>query len=143
MWGRDRSIRRLHPTPQLPQDLLDLLQARPQIVGDLFSQEVRVGEVGGVFEALVAEPEQVEAHLVALKELVEGEGPEAPLGRGFGPGGPPLVPILGVVAVDELLEVGPGQATFLQGEVLVGAQVVDPERLGPRGSVSSSSGPTP
>ena len=42
-----------------------------------------------------------------------------------------LVAVAGAVAVDKLVEVGAGHALRLEREVLVGAQVVDPDGLGP------------
>ncbi len=40
--------------------------------------------------------------------------------------------VLWVVAGDEVVEVGALEGVFLEREVLVGAQVVDPELAGPR-----------
>lgn len=66
-----------------------------------FGQEVGVGEVGGVFEAFVAEPEDVEAGFVPLDEFFVVEGFEAPGFLAF-------VAVGGVVALDEVFEVGVG-----------------------------------
>ena len=43
-----------------------------------------------------------------------------------------LVAILGVVAGDEVVEVGAFQLVFFQREMLVGAEIVDPQLFGPR-----------
>ena len=64
--------------------------------------------------------------LSRLTQLVVGERP------GSAPVSCPLVPVLRVVAGDELVQVRALQRVRLQGEVLVGAQVVDPELLRPR-----------
>ena len=72
--------------------------------------------------ALVLQPEDVEVDLVALDELVVGEGLEALALLA-------LVAVLRVVAGDEVVEVGALERVLLQREVLVGAQVVDPELL--------------
>jgi hypothetical protein len=74
---------------------------------------------------LVAQPEDVEADLVPGHQLVVGE-PVEPLGLLA------LVPVLRVVAVDEVVEVVVGERVLLEREVLVGAQVVDPQLLRPR-----------
>jgi hypothetical protein len=50
----------------------------------------------------------------------------------FRPGRLPDVAILWVVAGDEIIEVAAFEGVFLEGEVQVGAQVVDPELLRPR-----------
>ncbi len=83
------------------------------------------GKIGGVFEGFVFEPEDVEVDLVAFDEVVVGEALEA---FAFGA----LVAVLGVVAGDEVVEIGALQLVFFQREVLVGSEIVDPELFGPR-----------
>ena len=80
-------------------------------------------EVFGVLEAFVAEPGEVEAYLVAGCEFFVGVALEA---VSFGA----LVPVVGVVALYEVVEVGSGEGVLLEGEALVGAQIVDPEFSG-------------
>ena len=72
-----------------------------------------------MIEAVVLEPEKVQAGLVAGDELLVSEVPEP---FGF----PALVPILRVVAGDEVVQVVDLERLGLEGEVLVGAQVVNP-----------------
>ena len=64
-WPRRTSGRR-----KLGLDRLELLERGAQVFGDLGSNQIGVGQVGGVFERLVLEPEDVEADLVALEQLV-------------------------------------------------------------------------
>jgi hypothetical protein len=78
------------------------------------------------------EPEEAEGALVAGDEFLVREGAPAALGVLFGPGGLALVPVLGVEALHELIDVGPFHPLGLEGEVLVGAQVVNPEFACPR-----------
>ncbi len=47
------------------------------------------------------------------------------------PGGSARVPVGRVVTGHELIQVAAAERVLLEGEVLVGAQVVDPQRLGP------------
>ena len=54
------------PRLQIRRDLGELLQRRLQIFDDLGGDHVGVGQVGGVLQALVLEPEDVQAELVAL-----------------------------------------------------------------------------
>ena len=82
-------------------------------------------KVLGVLEAVVAEPGEVEAHLVAGHELVVGEAFEA-VGLGA------VLAVVGVVAGYEVVEVGSGEGVLLEGEALVGAEVEDTELAGPR-----------
>lgn len=49
----------LHACLQVTQDVLYLLQRRLEIFGDLRRQDVWLGQIGGVFQGLVAEPEDV------------------------------------------------------------------------------------
>jgi len=71
------------------------------------------------------EPEDIEIGFVALDQVFVGKASEA---LGFGP----LMAIRGVVAAYKIIQVGAGEGVGLQGEVLVGAEIVDPERAGPR-----------
>ena len=41
------------------------------------------------------------------------------------------MPVLRVIALDEVLQVGIAQGIGLQGEVLVGAEIINPELLRP------------
>lgn len=66
-----------------------------------FGQEVGVGEVGGVFEAFVAEPEDIKAGFVPLDQFFVAEGLEA---LGF----LAVMAVGGVVAFNEVFEVGIG-----------------------------------
>jgi hypothetical protein len=43
-----------------------------------------------------------------------------------------VVAVLGVIAADKVVQVGAGEGVGLQREVLVGAEIVDPKRAGPR-----------
>ena len=63
------------------------------------------GRFGGVFEGFVFEPEDVEVDLVAFGEVVVGEALEA-----FALGA--LVAVLGVVAGDEVVELGRASVGF-------------------------------
>jgi hypothetical protein len=84
---------------------------------DLSAGLYAVGKIRRVLEALVAEPEDVEAGLVAGDDLVEAIGAPAALRLPLGPGRLALVAVGDVVEFDELVEVGAGEATLLQGEV--------------------------
>ncbi len=44
----------------------ELVQGGFQVLGDFEGDDAGVGEIGGVFEAVVLEPENVEIDLVAL-----------------------------------------------------------------------------
>jgi len=105
-----------------------------QIIGDLLSQNFRIWKVLAVFQRIVFEPEDVEVGFVAFDDLVVGEAAPATVGLLF------LGPIaaafgsrvFGFVERYELVEVGSLERVGFEGEVLVGAEVVDPQLLGPR-----------
>lgn len=92
----------------------ELLQSRLEVLDDLGGDDAGGGEVVGVFEALVAEPEDIQAGLVARHQLVVVE-PLEPLGLLT------LTEPTGPITGDEIIEVGPGQRVLLQGEVLIRA----------------------
>ena len=52
---------------QIPRDEGELLCRRLQILGDLGGDDMRLGEVGRILQAIVLEPQQVKAHLVPLR----------------------------------------------------------------------------
>src|SRR5436189_226326 len=54
---------------ELGEHVFELGEGGAEVLDDLGGDDVGVGEGGGVFEALVADPEEVEADLVALEEL--------------------------------------------------------------------------
>lgn len=88
-------LRAIHVTG----DFSELVQRRVQILDDLLGNLAGRGKVVGVLEALVAEPEDVEADLVALDQFVVAERPPAPVGLlGLVPGRLALVAIGWLVA---------------------------------------------
>ena len=102
-----------------------------EVVGDLTGQYVGRGEVVGVLQALVLEPEDVEAHLVTGEELVVAEGPPAAVGVLLAPGRLPLRRLTRLVDRHKLVKIGPLERIGLLGEVHVRPQVVDPQLLRP------------
>src|ERR1017187_2066667 len=109
---------------QIGGDLSELIESGLQIFHDLSRENGRVREIRGIAEAVIPEPEDVEVGFVTLDQVLIGEAPET---IGFGP----LMPVLGIVTTDEVVQVGAREGVRLQGEVLVGAQIVDPKRSGP------------
>jgi hypothetical protein len=98
----------------------ELIQGGLEVFDDLGGKNGRVGEFGGITQAVVAEPDDVEVGFVAFDQVFVGEGVEA---FGFGP----KVTVFRVVGANEIVEVGAGEGVGLQGEVLVGAEIVDPQ----------------
>jgi hypothetical protein len=66
--------------------------------------DLGIGQAGRVFQALVAQPEDVEAGIVAADDLLVREGAPAAVGVLFRPRGPALAAVVRVVALDEALE---------------------------------------
>ena len=102
----------------------ELLQRGLEILHDLGGDHLRRRQIFRVLQRLVPQPEDVERRLVARHQLLVVERTEALclLARGS---------IIGVVAPDEVVEIRARQLPRLQGEVLVGSEVVDPELLRP------------
>jgi hypothetical protein len=103
----------------------ELLQCGLQVFHDVEGDHAGGGEVGAFFEGVILEPEDVEVDLVAFDQVGVVEGFES---FGF----LAAVAVLGVVVSDEVIQVLALQRVFHEGEVLVGAKVVDPELLRPR-----------
>lgn len=92
----------------------ELLQCGLQVLRDFLGDDLWRGKVCGVFQALVFEPEDVEADLIALHQLVVGEDLEA-----FR-----LLTLVAVPRVEagyEVFKVFVAQRVSLEREVLVGA----------------------
>jgi hypothetical protein len=91
-----------------------LIERSLQILDDLSGDHIGGRQVGGVLQAVVLEPENVEAGLVTLYQLFIGERMQTL--RLF-----PLVSVLGFVAGDEVVQVFPARRVRLQREVFVRA----------------------
>jgi hypothetical protein len=79
------------------RDFGELSKGGFQVLGDLDSDDDRLGQIVDILQRLVTEPEDIEAGFVPGQQLGESELPE--LMRLD-----PLVPVLGVVTTDEVLE---------------------------------------
>ena len=106
-------------------DRRKLFQRCFEFLSNLESEHVRIGKVRAVFERFVPKPEDVEIDLVTFEQVVVGEALER---LAFGA----FMAVLGVEALDELVEIRTFQRSFFQSEVLIRAQVVDPELFRPR-----------
>ena len=102
----------------------ELIQCGLQILGDFGGDHVWIGQIGGIFQAIVFQPEDIQTDFVAFDQVFVVEDVES--FRFFA-----VVAVLRVVASDEVVEVGPGQLVGFQSEVLVCAAVIDPQLLRP------------
>jgi hypothetical protein len=114
-------------------DSRELFQGGLEIVRNFVSENVGSGEVIGILQALVLEPEDIEVGLVAFDEVLVIVRAKAALGILLGvPGGLAKVAFSWPVAADKLVQVAALQRVGLLREVHVGPQVIHPQRLGPR-----------
>jgi hypothetical protein len=102
-----------------------------EIFDYLGGDDVGVREIGAVFEAFVFKPKDVEIEFVALGERVVIVRTPATLRIVFRPRWFSVLAILWIVGSDEVVEVAALQWVFLEREMFVGAQIVDPELLCP------------
>ena len=112
---------------QLRFQLPEAVQRALQVFDDLIGQDVRRGEAVEVGEGLVLDPENVQALLVPFPDLVGVVAAPSPIGVLLGPGLPSLEPVFGIVAGNEIGQIRVCHGILLQGEVDVGAQIVDPD----------------
>jgi hypothetical protein len=94
----------------------ELFQGGFQIGGDFLGDDFGGGQVGGFFQGVVFQPEDVEVHFVALHQFVVGEAFEALAVFA-------VVAVFGIVARDEVVEIGAFEGVFFESEMQVGAQV--------------------
>jgi hypothetical protein len=73
----NRAGRSLLPAAYVLGDRRKLLQGCGQVSGDVRGNRLGVGQIGGFFQRVVLEPEEVEVEFVAFGELFVGEGFEA------------------------------------------------------------------
>jgi len=103
---------------QLVFNAPELLQRGLQALHNLPRQNCRIGQVVGVLQAPVLEPEDVQAGFIPFHQILIGKGPEALYLQA-------VVAVLRIVAFDEVLQVLQLERIGLEGEVLVGPQVVN------------------
>ncbi|MHA7828684.1 MAG: hypothetical protein ACX93P_14105, partial [Roseovarius sp.] len=87
---------------------------RTQMFHDFGCQNFRFGEVFEVRHGRVTKPEHIKACLVPGKKVFAVEGTPTPVRGIFAPRLFPVVPVIRVVAVDEILKVGVGQGLFFR-----------------------------
>jgi hypothetical protein len=109
-----------------------LFQGGFEVFDDFLGDNVRLGEIVGLFQAFVSEPENIQAGFVAVDELFIGVSAPALAGILLRPSRRPLMTVLGIVALDELVEVFALQRVSLESEVFLGSKIVDPEPISSR-----------
>jgi hypothetical protein len=124
-----------------------LLERSFEVIDDFLGDDVGVGKVGRVFEGVIFEPEDVEAGFVSGNELAIVIGSPTAIGFLVGLGGFAVVAVasgwligpvvMAVVALHELVKIFALERIGFEREMFVGAEVVDPELLGP-GSLARS-----
>ena len=110
--------------PQVLGDQGEFVQRSLQVLDDLGGDHVGGGQIGGVLQTIVLQPEDVQGGLVAFDQVVVAKGVEALCLLA-------LVAIFGAVTGYEVVKVLAAQRVRLQRKVLVGAEIVDPQLLGP------------
>lgn len=78
--------RRFCSFPQRFHQFLKAIHRRLQILNDIRSEDIGIGEAVQVGQGFVLDPEDVEAGLVALEDLVHGEFAPAAIVVFLGPG---------------------------------------------------------
>src|SRR5260370_30411453 len=83
-------------------DLGNVVESGLAVIDNFGGQERRVGQIGRIAQAVIPEPEDIQISFVALDQVFVGEAMEA-----LGPGA--LMAVLGIVAADEVVEIGAGE----------------------------------
>ena len=98
---------------QFCRNIRELFQGRLQVVDDFLGEDIGVGQVVGFFQGFVKQPEDVEVGIVSLQHLVVFVATPAAFGSFFRPDAIAAIGALGVVAFDELVQVGSFQRVGL------------------------------
>lgn len=109
-----------------------MLQGALQVGDNVAADYARLGEVVRVLQGLILQPEDVQARLVAADDFLVGIGTPAARWIVLAPARSALMAVGRIVEGDELVQVRTLERVGLEGEMHVGAQVIDPELLGPR-----------
>jgi hypothetical protein len=117
---------------QARRDFGELLQRSFEIIRDLIGDHVRWRHRVCVCQVLVLDPEEIEAEFVAFKQVLVFVAAPPAFGIVLASYGLALVHAARLVAFHEFVEIAALDRLLFQGEVLVRAQVVDPESVGPR-----------
>ena len=112
---------------QCGHQLVEAIQCGLQILNDIRSQFVGIGQAVQIGQGLVLDPEDVQTGLVPFQDILRAEPPPAAIGVGFRPGFLPFVAVLRVVAADKVIQIGIGHGMLLQCEMDVGAEIVNPD----------------
>ena len=112
---------------QCGHQLVEAIQCGLQILNDIRSQFVGIGQAVQIGQGLVLDPEDVQTGLVPFQDILRAEPPPAAIGVGFRPGFLPFVAVLRVVAADKVIQIGIGHGMLLQGEMNICAEIVNPD----------------
>jgi len=82
-----------------------LFESGFEVFDDLLCEDIGVRKVIGLFKAFVPQPENIEAGLVAVYELFVVVGSPPTVRILFGPSRLSLVAVLGIVALNEFVEI--------------------------------------
>ena len=114
---------------QLRLQFLKALQCALQIFDDIIGQYIRRGKAVQIGKGLVLDPEDIETGLVPRKNIGNVEFAPAAIRVLLAPCLGALVPILRVIAGDEIQQIGVLHRVLLQREVDIGAEIIDPYGL--------------
>ena len=104
--------------PQLPFQFLEALQCTLEVFDDVIGKFVGVGKIVEVGKGLVLNPEDVEASLVALQNVLNLKFAEAAFRiLLFGIGFLSFEAIFGIIALDKVLQILIGKGILLQREM--------------------------
>lgn len=130
--SRQRKLSDHSPSLKCRRDLPEAVQPGFKIFNDLQRQDIRLGQVVQIGEALVLQPEDIQTGLVTRDDLLIAVfAPAAFRVVGFVPAFAPLVAVLRIVVGDELLQVVEAQRLLLQCVMNIGAVIKKPDLLRP------------
>ena len=96
-----------------------MLQCSFEVGSYIGGNDLGRGQIGALFQRIVFQPEDIQVNFVALRQFLVGEGLEAFAFLAVNA-------VLRVVAGDKVVEVAALERIFLEREMQIRAQVVDP-----------------
>lgn len=105
------------------------LQCALEVFDDIIGQHVRRGQAVQIGKGFVLDPEDIETGLVPRKDVGNVEFAPAAIRIIFAPRFGAFIPILRMIAGDEVQQIGILHRMLFQRKVNVGAKIVDPDGL--------------
>ena len=100
-----------------------------QVLDNISCQHIGIGQAIKVCQGLVFDPEDIQAGLIPLQDFFNAEFAPTAIGILLGPSFGALMPVLRVIALNEIQQICICHRILLQCEVDIGSEIINPDIL--------------